>query len=257
VSELNLRQAIEAFHLHFLRALLVTSDRKVFVLKGGCNLRFFYGSPRYSEDMDLDASVIAKGTLKNKVDRLLESSALRLPLQSLGMELGDVSSPKQTETTQRWKLAIKLAGTGVPARTKVEFSRREKPTGAIIEAIGSRIATAYRVPGFVAAHYEPATAISQKLAALVGRPQTQARDVFDLDLLFARLPPEASPKELKAALQRSLEAAKDRILSLSFVDFSGQVLAYLEPDLRAQYTRAETWEQLQLSVIGRLEELAQ
>jgi hypothetical protein len=51
-----------------------------------------------------------------------------------------------------------------------------------LEAIGSRITTAYRVPGFLAVHYEPGAAIAQKLAALVGRPHTQARSVGEISL---------------------------------------------------------------------------
>jgi hypothetical protein len=50
--------------------------------------------------------------------------------------------------------------------------------------------------------------------------------------------------------------ARNRILSLSFSDFSSQVIAYLEPEFQDQYAHQEMWEQMQLSVIGRLEELA-
>lgn len=46
-------------------------------LKGGCNLRFLFGSVRSSEDMDLDVVVLAKETLKNKVGRHAELYAER------------------------------------------------------------------------------------------------------------------------------------------------------------------------------------
>lgn len=65
-----------AVSLVFLRALVAKGEDKGLVaLKGGCNLRFFFGSTRYSEDMDLDVVVIAKETLRNKVERLLKSPA--------------------------------------------------------------------------------------------------------------------------------------------------------------------------------------
>ena len=54
----NLEQR-EAFHLLFLRALVRSMPLESFVLKGGSNLRFFFGSIRYSEDMYLDAGDIA------------------------------------------------------------------------------------------------------------------------------------------------------------------------------------------------------
>ncbi|MEO8905276.1 MAG: nucleotidyl transferase AbiEii/AbiGii toxin family protein [Polyangiaceae bacterium] len=78
---LTARQSIEFFHLVFLRALVAKGEEKSLIaLKGGCNLRFYFGSIRYSEDMDFDVSVIAKGTLKNKVDRLLKSPIVLSPL---------------------------------------------------------------------------------------------------------------------------------------------------------------------------------
>ena len=45
-------QIREAFHLCFLQELLRTFDPKLVALKGGINLRFFFKSPRYSEDME-------------------------------------------------------------------------------------------------------------------------------------------------------------------------------------------------------------
>lgn len=54
-------QKREVFHLLFLRELVRTVPLSAFVLKGGTNLRFFFGSIRYSEDMDLDASGLDEG----------------------------------------------------------------------------------------------------------------------------------------------------------------------------------------------------
>jgi hypothetical protein len=45
----NDRQAIEIFHLLFLRAFGARVDKALFALKGGCNLRFFLKSIRYSK----------------------------------------------------------------------------------------------------------------------------------------------------------------------------------------------------------------
>ncbi len=67
------RQTIEIFHLLFLRAFGARVDKALFALKGGCNLRFFLKSIRYSEDMDLDIQTMAVGTLQNNVNRLLEA----------------------------------------------------------------------------------------------------------------------------------------------------------------------------------------
>src|SRR5438105_4480277 len=117
------------FHLVFLRALTARGeDKALFALKGGCNLRFFFGSVRYSEDIDIDVAVVAKGTLKNKIERLLYAPTVAGPLKTHAIEIVDISAPKQTDTTQRWKVGIRAQGAALPLRTKIEFSRRQSLT---------------------------------------------------------------------------------------------------------------------------------
>src|SRR5206468_11216503 len=100
------RQVVELFHLHFVRLLCSGPDKDSFAIKGGCNLRFFFESIRYSEDLDLDVSRVPVHTLKEKVGKILEGQPLALTLRSRGIALGETTSPKQTETTQRWKMAL-------------------------------------------------------------------------------------------------------------------------------------------------------
>src|SRR3989442_15304312 len=118
------RQAVELFHLHFVRLLCSGPDKDRFAIKGGCNLRFFFESVRYSDDMDLDVARLPVHTLKEKVDRILEGPALALPLKSRGISLREASALKQTETTQRWKMGLAAEGRSFPLHTKIEFSRR-------------------------------------------------------------------------------------------------------------------------------------
>ena len=56
----------EAFHVALLRRLAPTGGIPRWRLKGGVNLRLFFGSPRYSEDMDLDADLNARLTLRRE-----------------------------------------------------------------------------------------------------------------------------------------------------------------------------------------------
>ena len=108
------------FHLVVLLALFAKGESKSLLsLKGGSNLRFFFGSPRFSEDMDLDVSVMSVATLKNKVERLLRSRIVTAPLKTRSIELVDLSAPKQTTTTPRWKLGLRVAGSDVPMQDAV------------------------------------------------------------------------------------------------------------------------------------------
>src|SRR4051812_48990794 len=102
------RTAIEAVHVHFARLLCAGADRRDFAIKGGCNLRFFFDSPRYSEDLDLDVQRVPVRTLRGRVDKLLGSPALLNALKAQGIAVTDASTPKQTETTPRWKLTLRI-----------------------------------------------------------------------------------------------------------------------------------------------------
>src|SRR6476646_7340938 len=118
------REAIEVFHLLFLRAFGARVSKDLYVLKGGCNLRFFFKSIRYSEDMDLDIRTMSVATLRKNVDHLLETRSFLETLRAQQIELAQVSRPKQTETTQGWKVGLRLGPTGTTLPTKIEFSRR-------------------------------------------------------------------------------------------------------------------------------------
>jgi predicted nucleotidyltransferase component of viral defense system len=61
-------EAVEQFHLLFLAHFGARVDKKLYCLKGGCNLRFFWKSIRYSEDIDFDVHTIAMVTLQKNPD---------------------------------------------------------------------------------------------------------------------------------------------------------------------------------------------
>jgi predicted nucleotidyltransferase component of viral defense system len=64
---------IERFHLLFLAQFSRRVDKGAFVVKGGCNLRFFHRSIRYSEDMDLDVGEVELQVLRDKVREVIAS----------------------------------------------------------------------------------------------------------------------------------------------------------------------------------------
>src|SRR5688500_18801612 len=97
------QKSVELFHLLFLRHINEKLEKGLNDVKGGCNLRFFFKSIRYSEDLDIDVRTIAKETLKNKINKLLKSQNFQETLSTRGMGIDKLSEAKQTETTQRWK----------------------------------------------------------------------------------------------------------------------------------------------------------
>lgn len=251
---LTARQAVEVFHLVFLRALSAKGEDKALIaLKGGCNLRFFFGSIRYSEDIDFDAAVIAKATLANKVNRLLRSPLVAAPLRAKAIELTDISAPKQTDTTQRWKVGLRVQGISMPLRTKIEFSRRDAIAGTAFEAIGTDVLRPYGLTATLATHYARHSAIAQKIHALAGRSEPQARDVFDLSLLFAH--PDATSLSLAASQAELLPQAIENAMAISFDEYRAKVVSFLDPALVSLYEERTAWEAMQDSVVLDLERL--
>lgn len=240
-------QAIEFFHLAFLQVLQRRLDQATYVLKGGANLRYFFDSVRYSEDIDLDASGIEAWALEDRVDGALSAPALATLLRGGGLALGEFSKPKQTETTQRWKVPLILAGRGEPLRTKIEFSRRNGEERQILEAVPSRVVAPYALRAPSVRHYLREAATEQKIEALAGRSETQARDVFDLDLLLRHRP------ELGAAPTAELrDQAAGRALELPFAAFRDQVLPFVDPEVAELYSDPASWEQIRGYVVERL-----
>jgi predicted nucleotidyltransferase component of viral defense system len=245
-------QVIEFFHLVFLQVLQARLDQARYVLKGGANLRYFFESLRYSEDIDLDAVEIEPWKLEEKVDEVLSSRAIGLVLRSGGLAVNEVTKPKQTETTQRWKPLIAVSGRRVPVRTKIEFSHRSADPRRTLEAVPDRIVAPYALRPPTMLHYTADAAIEQKLGALAQRSETQARDLFDLELLVRRHRDAIRPGEIEPHL---LEVALERAFELPFEAFRDQVVPFLEPEVVELYDDRAAWERIQTFVAERLMEL--
>lgn len=246
---ISTQQSIEVFHLIFLKVLKGHLDSNLYTLKGGCNLRFFFESIRYSEDIDLDISVISEITLKKKIDTILEQKPLRQALRVYGLEIEQVSSPKQTHTVQRWKVGIKHKDRNLVIPTKIEFSRRNMESDRLAEPINALLLQNYKLPPMILPHYRLTAAINQKISALLHRSQTQARDVFDLHMLFCKLTQETG------LIEFDVEQAISNILSISFNDFHSQVVNYLLAEYIDYYSSQSIWEKLQLELINHLNKI--
>jgi len=242
-------QVVELFHLAFLQVLQARLDQTRYVVKGGVNLRYFFDSRRYSEDIDLDAVAIEPWALAEKIDKVLASPVTSALLRPGGLEVQEATKPKQTETTQRWKVLIKVSGHREPVRTKIEFSHRSSDPRRLLEAVPDRIVAPYALRAPTMLHYLADAAIEQKVVALARRSQTQARDVFDLELLL-RTHREAVGVRLIDEGTRA--AAIDHAFDLPFEAFRDQVLPFLDTEVAELYDDPETWKQMQTSIADRL-----
>jgi hypothetical protein len=238
------RQQREIFHFLFLERLLKIADVRLFVLKGGVNLRFFFNSPRYSEDMDLDVLGGSVAALKKNGYRILEDPAFARSLAAFDIReliVNDPAKAKQSATTQRFHARlITTAGDALP--TKVEFSRRGVEREWVTETIDPLIAKPYRRLAFACQHYPARAAALQKISALAHRAEIQARDAFDLYVLWlgGHLPLEVTESVSTAELRRAI----DNLSAFTFRDYEGQVLSYLEPDQLERFGCTEMWTEI-------------
>lgn len=248
-------QLREVFHFSFLDRLLKISDPDMYVLKGGVNLRFFFHSPRYSEDMDLDVLAGSVDTLRKNGYKILRDGAFKRSLLTYGItdiELNDPAKAKQTETTQRFRFGlITTANQRLP--TKVEFSRRSNLVANHVKGmVDPEIARQYHRLSYRCNHYPGEDAVFQKIQALAGRPVTQARDVFDLSLLHAG-GYTSSIKSNKNLTKELREKASEALISLTYDDYKGHVVEFIDTDNRAHYDSPLAWEQLQETILELLD----
>lgn len=242
----------EVFHLTFLRELVRAVPISTFVLKGGSNLRFFFGSPRYSEDMDLDTMGMPVHLLRDKVMAILASKGLTDTLRTFGIErviAPRLSSAKQTETVQRFKVHV-LTAASEDLSTKVEFSRRGFDQEVRSEPVPAPFLAAYRLAPLVVPHYAAESAAHQKVKALLGRPQTEPRDIFDLYILSSRL---SAPSLANRFTGAELMLARERVFSVDYDRYRDSVVAFLAAEDQSAYDSTERWDEIRIRVEGLFE----
>ncbi|MGA1797091.1 MAG: nucleotidyl transferase AbiEii/AbiGii toxin family protein [bacterium] len=247
----NPREYIEQFHLLFLDQLGRKLDKRNYALKGGCNLRFYFKSFRYSEDMDLDVRTVTRDKLRDTVNAILSSKPFAQILAVRGMRIERWSEPKQTETTQQWKLGLAASTTDMLLNTKFEFSLMGMRGNTLFEPIDPALIRHYQLAPILANHYDAHMAYEHKVEALITRKTTQARDIFDLYLLLnSGVEHTISDQKLK----KRLHEAQSNAMSITFDIFKSQVLSYLHPDYQGQYDSEMVWEDMLLRVTEALNE---
>ena len=247
------RQQREVFHLLFLERLLKLSDPSLFVLKGGLNLRFFFNSPRFSEDMDLDVLGGSVATLKNNGDRVFGDRGFVRSLAAFGiadLRVNDPQRAKHTGTTQRFRVRL-VTTTGETWPTKVEFSRRASTGTFLNEPVSPLVVRPYQRLALPCQHYDARSAALQKIEALGNRTEPQVRDAFDIYVLWLG---GHCPKDLGASIEpASRDRALESLLALNYPQYQGQVLDYLEGDAGIRFAGLDRWREISETVFDLIE----
>lgn len=243
----NSLQVREIFHIAFLRRFARKFKPDVYALKGGVNMRLYFKSPRYSEDMDLDVGTVSVVALRDGVMKIIASPDFTAEMRTFGItgvRPPDIKKAKQTETTQRFKIHL-LTVSGEDLFTKIEFSRRQSKAKLVVESVPAESLRPYKFPPFIISHYDAKTAFAQKIGALAGRSVIQARDIFDIYTLSTQLSAGAAGVAARSDVCR---LASENALSVGFKQFRDTVLPYLSDDDRAMYDSPAAWDDVKLKV---------
>jgi len=252
-------EAREAVHVLLLRELQRVGSGNAVVLKGGVNLRLFFGSVRYSEDMDLDGRPEWSHAIRSTVAGIFDSRRFQASLRELGLRGLDPGEGvnKDTETVFRYKFGIIGRGeVTYPTKVEVSFRTPDAADQSVLEPVGDGFTSAYLGGGqsLAVEHYDRPAAVRQKIGALVGRKHVQARDVFDLRVLGLSAPGSPLVDHLAAHVDaRSLQSARDRTLEISFGEYDGQVVEFLSDDVRGELGTPSAWDQIRLEVAEAIE----
>ncbi|OGH56482.1 MAG: hypothetical protein A3G34_16195 [Candidatus Lindowbacteria bacterium RIFCSPLOWO2_12_FULL_62_27] len=237
----------EFFHLQFLRHLGLRLAGRDYALKGGIALRFFHRSARMSEDIDLDvASRVRRATLQRAVDSILGGRAFLAAFAAMGVSRIQFSRPKQTETTQRWKIGLAMSR-DVAFSTRVEFSRRRDRIECLTGIPDAGVLNAHKVPPFAVRYYSAHDLAIQKIRALAAPARHAVRDLFDLDHLVTMA--GVSLADVRQEVKEDAERAAEKAGRFNLKDFRAQVLPYLPEDLAPACETAGAFEDLK----GRVE----
>lgn len=244
----NFLQIIEIFHLEFLRWFGRKVKSSHYAVKGGVNLRLFFKSFRYSEDIDIDVKGVSVVDIKKAVLDILTAGSFIGNLKPFGVNgvvPPNMVKAKQTETTQRFKVHLITAG-GEDLFTKIEFSRRGFLGEVLVQAVSDEVLRAYKLTPLLVPHYDVWSAITQKVLALAARSSIQARDIFDLYVLNSQYDP-AGDKEVRLKCA-DIKKAHDNIFEVSFDQFRDTVISYLSQNDQGAYASVAAWDEVKLKV---------
>lgn len=256
-------EAREAVHVLLLRELVQIRDGRAVILKGGVNLRLFYGSPRYSEDMDLDGEPETRLAIRSRIRQIFDDREFLNSLRRLGLRgLDPKEGPnKDTEVTFRYKFHV-LAPGEQSYGTKIEVSFRERDDADSYQLTRPDPGRLKRYlpgdPGFSVQRYDRASALRQKIEALAGRTRIEARDIFDINLLLDRA--EVPQRKLVPLLADAIEAttlrvAYQRAFQLEYSEYESLVVRFLEDDVRPAYRSESRWDELRLRAGSLIEDI--
>ena len=229
-------------------AQIFTQRMNGLVIKGGMAMRVAHDRhARATKDIDMDASHdIPLATLQQIIRKAIDVSTRDQLLTDV-----KITEPKQTETTNRWKIAGTDPRTGQVLHLTVEISRRDE----INENDVRQLTYGCDKYEWVQVYKDEIIAF-QKIKALMSPTREAPRDISDLYLLIqasVQSPVPQLRQWLKAGGVANLEQMWEKVERMDSKMFKTEVLPSLPPTPDGQYMYQD-WEKIRLTVAEKVEQ---
>lgn len=244
--EHHLKEIVQA---RLLARLFASSLKGEMALKGGLAMRALTGSARYTKDIDLMAppDVPLARVRKRIIDAVRDLEATGV-VRSLKL-----TAPKQTDTTQRWKIEGHVGGTVM--HLTIEVSRRAPlPEGHVVAATWRVPPDAGVGPVMIESIDLPALAAA-KVACLGSGMREAPRDLWDLAVLIdlgVEPAEDLMAKFTREEIRQFQDVLWDKVQKMDWATAQANLLPYVEPGAASRLDEA-TWDDLRLKVASKVE----
>lgn len=219
----------EYLQLKTLQYIYETARGASLVFMGGTAIHLFTGSPRFSEDLDFDnrgVSVAQFRALANDVARhfALENVACDVVVKE---RQGATAVLRFTDMLQRWGLTGHRDSV---LRIKVDTEPQYFDVGPERRILS-------RLDVFVPVLLTPLSVLlAQKFAALLNRPPTMGRDLYDISWLLGQTRPDYGYLEAKVGIRDEghlRQTVLDKLAMLDIAALRADVLPFLPSPVEA------------------------
>jgi predicted nucleotidyltransferase component of viral defense system len=206
----------EYFQHLFLSHLYKIDETQNLPFKGGTALRFIYGSPRFSEDLDFSIFNVATHEIKNFIENAFAKVLVDIDKIGIKVELGP--KPGITQEGYYGDASFKIYDYP-PVTVSINVSaRNERKMAGEIETIANDFVPAYNL-----FRLSQDLLIEEKIDALFERQK--ARDFYDVYFILRKGLLKPEQKHRLSSVQELLEATS--------VDFESELGTFLPQDQQA------------------------
>lgn len=170
-SETSFQNIIREYSQHlFLRSFYTKKGCNNFLFKGGTALRIVFGSPRFSEDLDLTGLVRSRD-----YEKVLEETLFDLSSEGINI---DLTESKTTSGGHLANLMVNLFEEKVEIKNQISFRESGKMNAESV------VITTNLAPSYSIYFLERAILVEEKIKALIER--AKPRDFFDLYFILRK-----------------------------------------------------------------------